>query len=173
MQSKSGKGKTYFCLIMIDARAKKPTIFYKKKRERKFDFLTNKKDVTASPYQLLSLGTSISNSRNDVFNQFNYDWFPLFRSNLIYVQLYSGMNKREFSIVANISNHTLSDKNFGYPTTLPIHVFLKCYSIMLHYIPSIEFCDMFSIDFSKAYPWHKDNLNANRIKMGKKPLKNI
>jgi hypothetical protein len=158
---------------MVNARVKKKAEFYKKRRERKFDLASTNKGISADLNQLNLLSMRLTRLNNEIFDKYRDHDFPLFRSNLLYVQLYSGLNKLEFSSLANISNHALSDKVFKVPTTLPIHTFLKSYSIMLHYIPSIEFCDMFSIDFSKAYPWHKDNLNANRIKMGKKPLKNI
>lgn len=114
------------------------------------------------------LNTQIKAQRDEDFKHYSNVQFITFKANLKYVQVNSGLSQGEFSAIANISRNALSEVN-QYPTTIPIHSFLKCYSIMRYYIQTIEFCDMFLIDFSEAFPYLKANYSANRIALGKSP----
>jgi hypothetical protein len=112
------------------------------------------------------LNTEIKRLRDEDFDTYNLRHFIQFKANLKYVQVCSGLNQLEFTQMANINRNALSEAN-QFPTTIPMHSFIKCYSIMRHYLRSIDFCDMFLIDFSIAFPYLKTTYERNRTTLGK------
>lgn len=156
---------------MVELYKKKSPAYFKARRERKVENLLKSKAFSSDPLVYRSICTKLESNRSEDFETYTERHFQTFRANLIYIQQHSGLSILEFSAAANISNHLISDKNLFHLATFPIHTFIKCYSVMRFYIETIDFCDIFTIDFKQAFPWLKDQEQQNRIKLGKKPRK--
>jgi hypothetical protein len=90
---------------------------------------------------------------------------------LRYVQINSGLTQVEFTSLARISNVVFARNEPNYLRGLPLHTFFKAYSVCLIYLPSLDFCDMFTLDFRTTFPFLVEQQEENRRKLGKKPLK--
>ena len=139
---------------------------FRKRKEGKFDNLKQTYPYLSNNPYFSQLCTRIEQLRNEQFDHYNNFQFVNFKSNIRYVQKCSGLNGDEFCRLAGISKNALS-LNQQFPTTIPMHSFVKCYTAMLLYIHSIEFCDMFNLSFEQVFPQLKDNIAANRLKLGK------
>jgi len=152
---------------MVESYKKKPKEFYLERRKRRYDYPLPSHYSSLDPSIFRGLGVELNHNREQDFNNYLSIQFPRYQKNIRFVQECSGLNKREFSLLANISDQAFRQKQAGSPTTIPIHTFIKSYSIMRYFLPMIEFCDMFMIDFSEVYPWLKQQEQANRLKLGK------
>ena len=140
------------------------------KRGKGIDNLLQRTSYKRNNDAFKQLNSAIKAQRDEDFNTYNSIHFVNFKANLRYIQTCSGLNQEEFTAIANINRNALSEVN-QFPTTIPIHSFLKCYSMMRYYLPAIEFCDMFLVRFETIFPYLKDNYSPNRIKLGKKLIK--
>ena len=143
---------------------------FKERRERKIDNL-----LQTYSYLSKSQHFTVFCANLEASNKLNFQTFLLvhyinFKNNLRYIQKYSGLNARQFCLTAGLGVNALSLSQ-SFPTTIPMHTFVKAYSMMQQFIYSIEFCDMFLLDFSQTFPNYKDSFNANRIKFGKEARK--
>ncbi len=152
-------------------KANKTQEVYKLQRQRKIDNLLSKLPNDE--------GKAYFNVLNDLYEHYNTlafsnhlsQFYAKFRANLRYVQINSGLTQVEFTSLARISNVVFARNEPNYLRGLPLHTFFKAYSVCLIYLPSLDFCDMFTLDFRTTFPFLVEQQEENRRKLGKKPLK--
>ena len=103
---------------------------FRERKEGKFDNLKQTYPYLANNSYFSLLCTTIKQLRDEQFNNYNNIQFKNFKSNIRYVQQCSGLNQDEFCRLAAVSKNALSN-NQQFPTTIPMHSFVKCYVAML------------------------------------------
>lgn len=140
------------------------------RRKRKIDNLLS----STSNAQFLShfnyLKSNWETKNSYVFTHSVNQFYSNFRKNLFFIQDISGMNQKEFSALTQVSCNVFYIEEKAYKLGLPLHTFLKIYTTFLLYI-DIDFCDMFTLDFSQTFPFLAEKREENRQKLGKKPRK--
>ena len=156
---------------MPNYKANKKPEGYKVDRQRKLNNLLAKLPTDDSKAYFKRLDESYTYFNEIAFSNHLPSFYAKFRANLKYIQLNSGLNITEFSNLCRISNVFISRTEPSYLRGLPLHTFFKAYSLCLVYIPTLDFCDMFTLDFSETFPFLTEKREENRIKLGKKPRK--
>jgi len=141
------------------------------RRERKYENHSSKlpNDEARAHFKALSKISIQSNEKH--FSPTIASFITKFRANLRYVQECSGLTTIQFACIAQISNGLFTRQYNIYLNAIPLHTFIKVYTTFLIYLPSLEFCDMFTLDFRTTFPFLIDQQEENRRKLGKKPLK--
>jgi hypothetical protein len=150
---------------------KKPMEERRERKERRIDNLLSKSTNQAYLTQFSNLRTQYQRNNLVSFNDTLMKFYGYFQPNLQYMIEVSGLNQVEFCAICGVSRNLVKKNQKTYLTNLKIHTFLKVYSLFLVYLPSLEFCDMFTLDFRTTFPFLVDQQEENRRKLGKKPLK--
>ena len=156
---------------MPNYKANKKPEGYKVDRQRKIENLLAKLPTDEGKDHFKRLDTLYSDFNQIAFSVHLPSFYAKFRANLKYIQLNSGLTAVQFSNLARISNVIFSRQEPAYLRGLPLHTFFKAYSLCLVYLPTLDFCDMFTLDFSTTFPFLAEKREENRIKLGKKPRK--
>lgn len=156
---------------MPNYKANKKPEGYKKDRERKIENLLAKLPTDEGKAYFKRLDTLYSDFNQIAFSTHLPSFYAKFRANLKYIQVNSGLTAVQFSNLARISNVIFSRQEPSYLRGLPLHTFFKAYSLCLVYLPTIDFCDMFTLDFAQTFPFLAEKREENRQKLGKKPRK--
>lgn len=156
---------------MPNYKANKKPEGYKKDRQRKIENLLSKLPTDEGKAHFKRLDELYSHYNELAFSTHLPSFYAKFRANLKYIQLNSGLNITEFSNLCRISNVFISRQEPAYLRGLPLHTFFKAYSLCLVYLPTLDFCDMFTLDFSTTFPFLAEKREENRQKLGKKPRK--
>ena len=156
---------------MPNYKANKKPEGYKKDRERKINNLLSKLPTDEGKAYFKRLDNLYSDFNEIAFTNHLPSFYAKFRANIRYIQVNSGLTTIEFSNLARISNVIFSRNEPSYLRGLPLHTFFKAYSLCLVYLPTLEFADMFTLDFSTTFPFLAEKREENRQKLGKKPRK--
>lgn len=152
-------------------KANKSLEAYKLQREKMINNALSKFKTDEGKAHFNHLNILYTHYNGLAFSNHLTQFYAKFRANLIYIQKISGLSQPEFSALAKISNQLFSRCKPDYLRGLPIHTFFKAYSVCLIYLPTLEFCDMFTLDFRTTFPFLVEQQEENRRKLGKKPLK--
>jgi hypothetical protein len=142
-----------------------------KRREGKIDNLLSSAPNQAFIDHFNQLRTFTKANNENVFMYVVIGLFEKFQQNITFVQEVSALNKKEFAKLAGVSHNLFYNSKQQYIINLRLHTFLKVYSLFLVYLPSLDFCDMFTLDFRTTFPFLIEQQEENRRKLGKKPLK--
>jgi hypothetical protein len=142
-----------------------------RRKERKINYLLSR--YTETPYlnHFNDLRTQYHRNNLVSFNDTLLKFYGYFQPNFQFMIEVSGLSQVEFCAICGVSRNLVKKNQKTYLTNLKIHTFLKVYSLFLVYLPSLDFCDMFTLDFRTTFPFLVDQQEENRRKLGKKPLK--
>ena len=143
----------------------------RERRKRKIENTLSKLPTDEAKANFNELNNLYTLSNTQVFKTNLSEFYAKFRHNLRYIQFNSGLTIHEFSSICQISNQLFSRNEPSYLRGLPLHTFFKAYSLCLVYLPTLDFCDMFTLDFSTTFPFLAEKREENRQKLGKKPRK--
>ena len=150
---------------------KKPIEERRERKEKRIDNLLSKSTNQAYLTQFSNLRTSYEKNNFIAFNDTLLKFYGYFQPNFQYMIEISGLSQVEFCAICGVSRNLVKKNQKTYLTNLKIHTFLKVYSLFLVYLPSLDFCDMFTLDFSTTFPFLAEKREENRQKLGKKPRK--
>ena len=139
---------------------------FKERKERKIDNLLQQYPRLQTSQYFKHFCTEIERIKTEQFKIYLDVEFINFKANLRYIQKISGFNQDEFCRTVGLSKNALTNSQ-QFPTTIPLHSFKKSYSVMLYFLPTIEFCDMFNISFEQTFPLLREQEQGNRDKLNK------
>ena len=142
---------------------------FAKRREKKIDNYSKKFPHLTRSAHFKHINEQWKQACSINFLTFSNVHYINYRNNLRYVQQCSGLNVVEFTSNFNLNTNSLTKKANELIKTpqIRMHTFIKAYSAMQVWLHTIEFCDMFLVDFREVYPFLMDNLQSNRLKLGK------
>lgn len=146
----------------------------KERAERKEKRFNNLLINSTNEVYLTEIKLLRTNYQQHNFNAFSAilpTFFDTFQKNLQYMIFVSSLNQVEFCTIAGVSRNIVKKKELTYISHLKLHTFLKIYALFLVYLPTLDFCDMFTLDFSTTFPFLAEKREENRQKLGKKPRK--
>jgi hypothetical protein len=143
----------------------------RERKEKRIDNLLSKSTNQAYLTQFSNLRTQYQRNNLVSFNDTLLKFYGYFQPNFQFMIEVSGLSQVEFCAICGVSRNLVKKNQKTYLTNLKIHTFLKVYSLFLVYLPSLDFCDMFTLDFRTTFPFLVDQQEENRRKLGKKPLK--
>ena len=142
------------------------------RKERRFNNLLINSTNEVYLTEIKLLRTNYQQHNFNAFSAILPTFFDTFQKNLQYMIFVSSLNQVEFCTIAGVSRNIVKKNQLTYISHLKLHTFLKIYALFLVYLPTIEFCDMFTLDFSTTFPFLAEKREENRQKLGKKPRKN-
>ncbi len=141
------------------------------RKEKRFNNLLINSTNEAYCAQITNLRTTYQQHNFNAFNAILPAFFDTFQKNLQYIIYISSLNQVEFCTIAGVSRNIVKKNQLTYISNLKLHTFLKIFALFLVYLPTLDFCDMFTLDFSETFPFLAEKREENRQKLGKKPRK--
>lgn len=140
----------------------------KKRREKRIENTLLNLSTDEARHNFNQLRTDTQQNNEIAFKHVVIATFDKFKENLIFVQVNSGLTKKEFTAIAGVSHNLFFTTDNAHIINLRLHTFLKIYALFLVYI-NIDFTDMFTLNFSQTFPFLVDQREENRRKLGKLP----